>query len=127
MPNQFNFGTHPLTIQAALDLATGKIKGVLAKPAIEKINASRDHVQQIVDNNTIVYGINTGFGILSNTRISAEDTTILQHKILQSHSVGVGDPVREVVVGHGGRTYPAVTIVLSVSRLRTRGSPRAGR
>ncbi len=40
-----------------------------------------------------VYGINTGFGILANTKISEEDTLTLQHKILQSHSVGVGDPI----------------------------------
>jgi histidine ammonia-lyase len=37
--------------------------------------------------------VNTGFGILANTRISEEDTHMLQHKILQSHSVGVGEPV----------------------------------
>jgi len=40
-----------------------------------------------------VYGINTGFGILANTAISEGDTAILQYKILQSHSVGVGDPI----------------------------------
>jgi histidine ammonia-lyase len=40
-----------------------------------------------------VYGINTGFGILSNTKISEADTRTLQYKILQSHSVGVGNPV----------------------------------
>ena len=50
-------------------------------------------MQEIVANDTTVYGINTGFGILSNTKISAADTQTLQHKILQSHSVGVGDPI----------------------------------
>ncbi len=44
-------------------------------------------------NNKTVYGINTGFGILANTKISEEDTATLQHKILQSHSVGVGDAI----------------------------------
>jgi histidine ammonia-lyase len=46
-----------------------------------------------VENNKTVYGINTGFGILANTKISEEDTATLQYKILQSHSVGVGDPI----------------------------------
>jgi histidine ammonia-lyase len=41
----------------------------------------------------MVYGINTGFGILSNKKISEEDTRTLQYKILQSHSVGVGHPI----------------------------------
>jgi histidine ammonia-lyase len=50
-------------------------------------------VQQIVKVGKTVYGINTGFGILANTAISEEDTVTLQHKILQSHSVGVGDAI----------------------------------
>ena len=33
------------------------------------------------------------YGILANTAISKEDTATLQYKILQSHSVGVGDPI----------------------------------
>jgi len=55
--------------------------------------ASRQYVQYIVDNDKTVYGVNTGFGILSNTKISKEDTATLQYKILQSHSVGAGDPI----------------------------------
>ncbi|HRH61437.1 MAG TPA: histidine ammonia-lyase, partial [Chitinophagaceae bacterium] len=57
------------------------------------INASNANVQQIVDNDKTVYGVNTGFGILANTKISKEDTATLQYKILQSHSVGVGDAI----------------------------------
>ena len=33
------------------------------------------------------------FSILANTKISEEDTATLQHKILQSHSVGVGEAI----------------------------------
>ncbi len=58
-----------------------------------KIKASQQSVQKIVESNKTVYGVNTGFGILANTPISAEDTATLQYKILQSHSVGVGDPI----------------------------------
>jgi histidine ammonia-lyase len=47
----------------------------------------------MVDRNTTVYGVNTGFGILANTKISEADTKTLQHKILQSHSVGVGESI----------------------------------
>jgi len=74
-------------------LAHGSIKGILSEKAVEKINASSQSVKNIVQHNTTVYGINTGFGILANTKISEEDTITLQHKILQSHSVGVGDPI----------------------------------
>src|SRR5205085_12286541 len=61
--------------------------------SVKSINAGQQAVKAIVNNHKTVYGINTGFGILSNTKISNEDTATLQHKLLQSHSVGVGDPV----------------------------------
>lgn len=96
MDNSFHYGTDHLTIGKVIALADGSLKGNISA-AMERIRASQQCVEQIVQNNTTVYGINTGFGILSNTRISEEDTLILQHKILQSHSVGVGDPVpREI-------------------------------
>jgi histidine ammonia-lyase len=91
--NHFNYGIDRLTAGKALDIASGKIKGVLNKESIEKIKRSQQYVEDIVANNKTVYGINTGFGILANTRISAEDTSTLQHKLLESHSVGVGDPI----------------------------------
>jgi histidine ammonia-lyase len=93
MNTVFNYGTDQLDISRAIAIASGKIKGILDDEALQKINTSRKYVQQIVDNDTTVYGINTGFGILSNTKISAADTQVLQHKILQSHSVGVGDAI----------------------------------
>ncbi|MEQ1678704.1 MAG: histidine ammonia-lyase, partial [Chitinophagaceae bacterium] len=93
MSNTFNYGTGQLTISSIIAIASGKIKAVLNKEAIKKIKESQQHVQQIVDESKTVYGVNTGFGILANTPISKEDTATLQYKILQSHSVGVGDPI----------------------------------
>jgi histidine ammonia-lyase len=89
----FNYGTDQLTIAKALALASGSLKGKLSKEAIAKINTSSAIVQEIVKSGRTVYGVNTGFGILANTGISAEDTATLQYKILESHSVGVGDPI----------------------------------
>lgn len=93
MALSFNYGIDTLTIGQAIGLAKGEIKGVISKEAAKKIKDSHDHVKQIVENNKTVYGINTGFGILANTKISEEDTATLQYKILESHSVGVGDPI----------------------------------
>lgn len=93
MPTTFNYGIDTLTTSTALAIAAGRVKGVLNEEAVRKIKASQQHVQQIVDANKTVYGVNTGFGILANTPISKEDTATLQYKILQSHSVGVGDPI----------------------------------
>jgi histidine ammonia-lyase len=47
----------------------------------------------MVDTGKTVYGITTGFGILADKKISEADTALLQYKILQSHSVGVGAPI----------------------------------
>jgi histidine ammonia-lyase len=93
MPTTFNYGIDTLTTSTALAIAAGTVKGVLNEEAVRKVKASQQHVQQIVDTNKTVYGVNTGFGILANTAISKEDTATLQYKILQSHSVGVGDPI----------------------------------
>ena len=93
MTTVFNYGTGHLTAGTAIGIASGSIKAVLNDAAIERINSSQQYVQQIVDKDTTVYGINTGFGILSNTKISAADAVTLQHKILQSHSVGVGEAI----------------------------------
>ncbi|HVM90093.1 MAG TPA: histidine ammonia-lyase [Puia sp.] len=93
MSDIFNYGIEQLTIAKTIALSKGILKGVLDADAIKKINTSQHYIQQIVEHNTTVYGVNTGFGILANTKISEEDTVTLQHKILQSHSVGVGDAI----------------------------------
>jgi len=93
MISEFNYGIDTLTIGNAIALANGKLKGIINAEASKKIDESHSHVKQIVENNKTVYGVNTGFGILANTKISEADTATLQYKILQSHSVGVGDPI----------------------------------
>ncbi len=93
MPSTFYYGKDQLTVNITLSISNGKCKGILGDDAIKKIRESQQHVSAIVSDNKTVYGINTGFGILANTKISEEDTATLQHKILQSHSVGVGQPI----------------------------------
>ena len=93
MSKIFNYGIDQLTVEKTIAIAAGRMKAVLNEQAIKKIKISQQHVQQIVKDNKTVYGVNTGFGILANTPISEEDTATLQYKILQSHSVGVGDPI----------------------------------
>jgi len=44
------------------------------------------------------YGVNTGFGKLASTRISAEDTATLQQNLILSHAAGVGAPLAAPVV-----------------------------
>jgi histidine ammonia-lyase len=97
MQNVFFYGKDKLTVQKAIYLAQKKLQGDLHQQTIDQILQSQQFVQQMADAGKTVYGITTGFGILANTKISEEDTATLQYKILQSHSVGVGDPVPEEI------------------------------
>ncbi|TXN37230.1 histidine ammonia-lyase [Flagellimonas hymeniacidonis] len=95
LPKTFHFGEHHLTASIAIGIAKGSVKGIISADYIKKIEVSNLRVQNIVAKGDTVYGINTGFGPLCNTKISKEDTKILQSNILQSHSVGVGKPISE--------------------------------
>ena len=93
MGTNFFYGKDHLTVKKAISLAEGGLQGTLNNEVITKIGQSQQHIKHMVDTNQTVYGVTTGFGILANTKINDEDTATLQYKILQSHSVGVGDPV----------------------------------
>jgi histidine ammonia-lyase len=93
MDNTFNYGTSHLTIGTCIDIANGKTRGVIDKVAAESVKASWLEIKKIVHEQHPVYGINTGFGPLCETRISEADTSILQNNLLKSHSVGVGKPI----------------------------------
>jgi len=93
MKPQFFYGSDKLTVQKAISIAAGETEGLLNEETKQRITQSQQYVQAMADKGKTVYGVTTGFGILANTKISEEDTATLQYKILQSHSVGVGDPV----------------------------------
>jgi len=93
MQQTFAYGKDNLTSRTALAIAAGIISGALIEDVQNKIKNSQQAVQAMTDKGATVYGVTTGFGILANKKISEEDAVLLQYKILQSHSVGVGDPV----------------------------------
>ncbi len=86
----FQYGEDHLTAGKAIQIANGEIKAVLSEKARKGIRNSQQIVGKIVEKGHPVYGINTGFGPLCTTKISKEETRILQFNILKSHSVGVG-------------------------------------
>ncbi|PHM46155.1 histidine ammonia-lyase [Xenorhabdus mauleonii] len=64
-------------------------------PAIENSVAC---VNRIISENRTAYGINTGFGLLANTRIAEQDLEELQRSIVMSHAAGVGEPLADEIV-----------------------------
>ncbi|WP_417607026.1 histidine ammonia-lyase [Oceanimonas baumannii] len=62
------------------------------------IQASVDCVNRMVAEDRTVYGINTGFGLLANTRIQPEDLETLQRSLVLSHATGLGELVSDDLV-----------------------------
>ena len=56
------------------------------------VNAAAS-VDRIVASGETVYGVNTGFGLLANTRIPDDRLAELQTNLILSHSAGLGDPL----------------------------------
>ncbi|WP_434777839.1 histidine ammonia-lyase [Neisseria sp. Ec49-e6-T10] len=71
------------------------IKVQLSKDAEERIERSVKCVNDVIENNRVVYGINTGFGLLASERISNDDLQLLQRSIVLSHAAGVGEPLED--------------------------------
>jgi histidine ammonia-lyase len=66
---------------------------------VEKsIEKSAACVKQVIDSGKVVYGVNTGFGLLANKRIAPEDLELLQKALVLSHSTGVGEPIEDELV-----------------------------
>jgi histidine ammonia-lyase len=70
----------------------------LDSASIERIAASAAAVERIVAGGDTVYGVNTGFGLLANTRIPADRLAELQRNLILSHSCGLGEPLPRHVV-----------------------------
>jgi histidine ammonia-lyase len=63
-----------------------------------RIAAANALVDTIVSQGDAAYGINTGFGLLAQTRIPAEQLDQLQKNLLLSHAAGVGEALPDAVV-----------------------------
>src|SRR4051794_39030486 len=87
----------------AIDLGTLRKlwQGEAAKlddASMHRIAASAAAVERIVAGGETVYGVNTGFGLLANTRIPSDRLAELQTNLILSHSAGLGDPLPRHVV-----------------------------
>ena len=50
-------------------------------------------LEAALERGEVIYGVNTGFGALSETQIAADQLDTLQRNLLRSHAVGVGAPL----------------------------------
>jgi histidine ammonia-lyase len=79
-----------MTIESTLQLSDESIK---------KIDNCRHYLdKKMSDNDTLYYGINTGFGFLQNVKIDKEQLEVLQENLIKSHACGLGDEVPKEIV-----------------------------
>ncbi|MCJ9427806.1 histidine ammonia-lyase [Kordiimonas marina] len=63
-----------------------------------RIETARRTVTDLIARGDTAYGINTGFGLMANTRIKAADVEKLQENLVLSHATGTGEPLKDGVV-----------------------------
>ncbi|MCL2556303.1 MAG: histidine ammonia-lyase [Firmicutes bacterium] len=104
-----------------------KEKFELEKDAVLKIKAARKVVDNVINSDKAVYGINTGFGKFANVSISKDDTALLQKNLILSHACGIGNPlpidvaramlilrVNALCIGHSGINLATVNLMLEL-------------
>jgi histidine ammonia-lyase len=87
------------TLSLALtEAVAGGAKVALAEHAREPVERSRQFIEEIVRRGEVVYGVNTGFGALSEVVIPADELRQTQLNLVRSHACGVGEALPETVV-----------------------------
>jgi histidine ammonia-lyase len=67
----------------------------IAQEAYQQIESSRAIVEGLVARGETAYGINTGFGKLSDVRIGPDQLEALQRNLVRSHACGIGEALPE--------------------------------
>ena len=88
----------PITPAELVDVARNGRSVQIGDNAIDLMEASRKTVEAVVASDEAIYGINTGFGALSTTKISRDRLCDLQMNLLRSHAAGAGDPLNKDIV-----------------------------
>ena len=87
-----------LTLDVIGAVHAGGVALTIDAKAFVGVRNSAAVVQRAARGDAPVYGVNTGFGKLASTRISARDLDTLQQNLIRSHCAGVGAPLQAPVV-----------------------------
>ena len=95
----FKLGAERLTCEKIYTLATQKRSALtFDKNAQKEVERYRKIVDKAVASEGTYYGINTGFGFMSDVKISTDKLFQLQENLIRSHAAGVGEPVSDEIV-----------------------------
>ncbi len=83
-----------------LDVIVSQRRSIaLAKDAKTAVQRSHAYLQdRLKKSDAPIYGVNTGFGSLADTRIDKKDLAQLQKNLVMSHACGSGEPVPADIV-----------------------------
>ncbi|MES2522217.1 MAG: histidine ammonia-lyase [Gemmatimonadota bacterium] len=84
-----------LRIADVVAVADAAVSVELSADARARMTVTREVVERAVRAGVPVYGINTGFGKLSEVTIPPQQLDALQRNLVRSHAAGVGDPLPE--------------------------------
>ena len=76
----------------------GPCRVALDSAARPHVDAAAAAIRDVIASNRVVYGVNTGFGLLARTHIGAERVAELQRALVLSHSAGTGPLLADEVV-----------------------------
>jgi histidine ammonia-lyase len=82
-------GKH-LSLEDVLEVARGRATVRISRVAEKKVNLSREFIEKALARGEKIYGVTTGFGMLSDQIIDHSQIEQLQRNLIRSHSVGVG-------------------------------------
>lgn len=84
-----------LSLTEVYMVAHHHVKVEVASDAWPKVLASRGVIERILRGNETVYGVNTGFGSLVNSKIDNDQVKQLQLNLIRSHATAIGEPMAE--------------------------------
>jgi len=90
-------GSH-LTLDQVLQVARENAQTLISEAAIARTRNGRKALEKLIEEKKVIYGVNTGFGALSNFGIPPEDLEQLQTNLIRSHATSVGQPHSPEVV-----------------------------
>lgn len=90
-------GEH-LQLEDIISVARKFTRVELSAEAKERMNRSREFVEQWISEGAIIYGVTTGFGSNQDKNILAEEAESFQENLIISHSAGVGPALDQAAV-----------------------------
>ncbi|MED4205326.1 histidine ammonia-lyase [Neobacillus mesonae] len=98
-------------------IARGMAHVTVPEANLIRVRASRERIEKQINDGKVIYGVNTGFGKLSDIEIEKDDIAKLQLNLLRADAVGVGEPLPTPVV-RAMMTLRANSLVKGFSGIR---------